>query len=382
MILYDPALNINFRDYGIMLPIVPDRGKQVLDFMNTHYYPGTRGKTFPYPGPVFSIADALEYLGITGGKTMPAEYSVITREDLERVHSKEFIASLYDKNSNSLESALLTAFELIDSRGRPNRYERQKAVRPLGDLFQTILAETGGTYLACRLALAGGPAFCYYMGGGMHHARYDCGSGFCLINDSVIAVTKLLSEFKLPLIWIIDLDVHKGDGSAELIHFARRRGELQNPRQPDKTEKPCVLTLSIHMAKGWPLDAESLAIAEEGRAPLIASDIDIGIDSGEEAEYTPQLAQGIKELENLSAALYPDRQKPDLVLVVDGADPYEHDGLLSGNLLKLSLEQCQERDNYVYRYVMDRSIPSAWILAGGYGERAWEPPAHFLMGVR
>jgi acetoin utilization deacetylase AcuC-like enzyme len=219
------------------------------------------------------------------------------------------------------------------------------------------------------------------MGGGSHHARYDTGSGFCLLNDVTIAVMKILSEFPLHLIWIIDMDVHKGDGTAELVNFARERGELQNPELPC-AEKPCVLTLSIHMAKGWPLDAESLSTAKEGRAPLIASDIDIGIDSGEENEYTPRLAEGIRELERLSAALYPSKTRPDFVLVVDGADPYEYDGLPSSGLLKLSLEQCLERDNYVYRYLTDRGIPSAWIQSGGYGDRAWEPTANFLLGIR
>jgi acetoin utilization deacetylase AcuC-like enzyme len=76
------------------------------------------------------------------------------------------------------------------------------------------------------------------------------------------------------------------------------------------------------------------------------------------------------------------KEKPDLVLVVDGADPYEHDELPSSALLRLSLEQCLERDNFIYRYVIDRNIPSAWIQAGGYGERAWEPSAHFLKSIR
>ena len=372
MILYDPALNMNFPDYGIMLPIAPDRGKQILDYMNSHYPLHTRGDTMPFPGPEMTITQAVDFLGIKSS-------AIITREDLERVHSKEFTATLYDGDGKGLESALLTTFELIDAQGKPNRYEPERAVKPLGGLFQTILAQVGGTYLACRLALVSdGPGFCYFMGGGMHHARYDSGSGFCLINDSIIAIAKLLSEPAQPgrecsgqLIWIIDLDAHKGDGSAELINFARKRGELQN-----------VLTLSIHMAKGWPLDSDSLSAAREGRAPLLGSDIDIGINPGEEAEYTPRLAEGINELERLSADLFPAKQKPDMVLVVDGADPYEHDELPSTAPLKLSLEQCFLRDNYVYRYVMYHGIPSAWIQAGGYGNRAWEPPANFLLKLR
>jgi len=407
LILYDPALIMDFHDYGIMLPIAPDRGKRVLEFMGVNCNSG--GDTAPYPGPVFNIAGAMAFLGIAGDcktNTPPSlPNSLITREDLERIHQKEFIASLYsDAGEKALEAALLVTFELIDAQGRLHRYEPERAKRPLADLFHTILAQVGGTWLACRLALAADSGFCYYLGGGMHHARYDSGSGFCLVNDVAIAAVKILfekicdkthsanSEKPVRLIWIIDMDVHKGDGTAELIRFARERGELQTPgsdalRKPNgaDSEKPCILTLSIHMARGWPLDEENLAAAKEGRSPLLPSDIDIGIEAGQEGEYTPRLAEGIRELERLSAALYlhPGAEiKPDLALVVDGADPYEHDELPSSILLKLTLEQCLARDNYVYHYLMDRRIPSAWIQSGGYGSRAWEPPAHFLMGAK
>jgi acetoin utilization deacetylase AcuC-like enzyme len=407
MILYDPALTMRFMDYGIMLPIAPDRAERVLEFLGRNFHSGTRGKTMPYPGPAFTIAAALGYLGESA--TDPAgSAGVITRQDLLRVHSKEFIAALFGEGAataagdlSALEAALLHTYELIDAQGKPHRYEPTRAKKPLTDLFNVILAQTAGTYLACRLALAEGPGFCYYLGGGMHHARYDAGSGFCLLNDVTIAATKILADNRIGktekpvrLIWIVDLDAHKGDGTAELVRFARQRGELADSANAGTgagtggttatggASTPCILTLSVHMAKGWPLDKENLAVAQPGRAPLIASDIDIGIDAGEEAEYTPHLKAGMAELERMSATLHGAPAKPDLILVVDGADPYEHDGLASSGLLKLSLEQCLERDNFVYRYTMDRNIPSAWIQAGGYGERAWDPSAYFLQGIR
>jgi acetoin utilization deacetylase AcuC-like enzyme len=371
MILYDQALTMVHRDYGIMLPISPAREEKILEFLGRNFVAGTRGATMPFPGPVFDIKAALAYLREPAGP-------VVTRRDIEKVHDRAFTAALYGEG---LEKALLNAYELIDSQGRPHRYEPEHAVKPLSGLFETIAAQAGGSYLACRLALAEGPGFCYYLGGGMHHARYDSGSGFCLINDVAIAALKILAEKPGDfLIWIVDLDAHKGDGTAELVRLARKRGECAVPVAVS-APAPCILTLSVHMTKGWPLDAENLAQAEPGRAPFVPSDVDIGVDSGEEPEYVPRLEAGLRQMETLSLA-YRRNSLPDLIIVVDGADPYEHDGLPSTGLLKLSLEQCLARDNLVYRYAVERNIPSAWIMAGGYGERAWEPPAHFLGGVR
>ena len=362
MILYDPATVTNYRDYGIMLPVPPDREKRVLEFLGDDY-------------PVMDMDAALAYLE---KENLAQKFPVITREDLERIHSNEYMEKLY---GDGLQTALFNTFELLDSDGKPSRYEPQLSIKPLSELFHTLITQAGGTYLACLLALAKHSApekkqagFCFYLGGGTHHARYDCGSGFCLINDIAAAAFKILAEKTLQ-IWIIDMDAHKGDGTAELISFARKRKELS---YPVPGSKPGILTLSIHMAKGWPLNNDESGIKndEYERAPLLPSDVDIGIEAGEEAEYVDRLAEGIRKLERLSI------KTPDLVIVVDGADPYEYDSLPSSNLLNLTLEQCVQRDTFVYRYLQDKGIPSAWLQSGGYGDRAWEPPAHFLKSIR
>ena len=81
-----------------------------------------------------------------------------------------------------------------------------------------------------------------------------------------------------------------------------------------------------------------------------------------------------KALEELSG--YP---KPDLAYVQLGADPYENDGLASTDLLKLTLEQMNERNRIIYRFLEERKIPATYIMSGGYGERAWEPYPDFLI---
>ncbi|MDR1252715.1 MAG: histone deacetylase [Treponema sp.] len=354
-LLYEPSCKFSHRDYGIMLPISPSRAARIIESLNA--------------APLDMTA-ASRKLGLPAGP-------VLSREDLERVHSKDFIAALYGEGpggKQSLLEAILSAWELIDEEGCPHRYEPEQATRPLEELFGKVLAQAGGTYLACRLALAaeiGGPGFCYYLGGGLHHARYEGGTGFCLINDIMIAARKIQAEQRAGLIWVVDVDAHKGCGTAELIHFARQRGELH--ALDGGADLPRIFNLSIHMTRGWPLDEETLAKARPGRAPCIPADVEIPIGAGQEYRYITELESGLRKLEQLS-----ETASPDLVIVVDGADPYEHDGLLSSSLMKLSLDQCIQRDRLIYDRLRNRNIPSAWIMAGGYGEQAWEPTAAFL----
>jgi acetoin utilization deacetylase AcuC-like enzyme len=359
MILYDPLFELDLPDYGIGIPVSASRSATIMRYL------AQQGSAFS----VYSLAFASALAGISG--------PVISRNDLERVHAKEYIARLYNEGPGpeSLKKELLAAYELINPDGSYNRYEPAQAVKPLADVFHRLLQQVAGSYLAARLALmtakdAPYPNFCYYLGGGMHHARYDAPSGFCLLNDVVIAARKIQAEGRASLIWIIDVDAHKGDGSAELVAFSRQRQETFADKNPQ------IITLSAHMAQGWPLDAESLAQAKPNRAPLIPSDIDIPIEEHQETQYNALLTKGFAQLEGLSG-----EREPDLVLVVDGVDCYEKDGLASSAPLALTLEQCVARDNLIFSFVQERRLPSAWIMAGGYGGHAWEPTARFLASL-
>jgi acetoin utilization deacetylase AcuC-like enzyme len=376
MLLYDQRLERNMPDYGISIPMSPSRSGKILRYLEERR-----------PGfPLLSLGEAAQGLGL--------DSPLLSREDLERVHQREYIARLYDESGRpggGLERELLKTYELVNRDGSYNRYDPAKAVKPLTELFTTILYRVSGSYLACRLALesrktlrgkipavlpeeppAGipGEGFCFYLGGGQHHGRYDTGSGFCLLNDVILAARKIQDEGRAALIWIIDVDAHKGDGSAELVKFSRDRGETFTGKDPE------IASLSVHMASGWPLDRESIAKAEKGRAPLVESDIDIPMAEHEEALYVPRLREGLDELERR----FPDR-KPGLAVVVDGVDVYEKDGLPSTRLLALTKEQCLERDRLIFSFLRDRDIPSAWLMAGGYGEDAWEPTANFLASL-
>ena len=174
-----------------------------------------------------------------------------------------------------------------------------------------------------------------------------------MVNDIVVALRKLQAENLIRTALVIDLDAHKGDGTAVLTQ-----------------EDSSITTLSIHMARGWPLDGE--AYDRQGRLnpSFIPSDIDIPVAAGEEHLYVAKLQDGLEKLVGIGP--------PDLAIVLAGSDPYEKDEQPSTGEQKLSLKQLKERDLLVYHYLKNQRIPRAYVTAGGYGERSWEVDWQFI----
>lgn len=227
-IFYNPANDFVMPDYGILIPIAPDRAKKV--------YEGLKEK-FP----------ALTYTDMTTIENF-------SREDLERVHDKEYIAKLLD-NEKTLEVEMLKCFELISSTGEFHRYDPTIAKKSLTSGFAIILKRVSMTYASSLVALETG--FSYHFGAGMHHAMSFGGRGFGMLNDIVLTLKKLQANNRIRTAWVIDVDAHKGDGTAELTK-----------------DDESIITLSIHMKNGWPLDE-----GDPAKDPwFIPSNIDIEVD--------------------------------------------------------------------------------------------------------
>jgi acetoin utilization deacetylase AcuC-like enzyme len=329
MILHDEKQNLGFSDFGIQIPVTDDRASKTFEKLKAH--------------PQLKDRISLWRRRPTG--------EMLTEEDLFRVHDRRYVARLF---SDEREKELIRTYELIDESGRFNRYDPASARLPLTELFDRILVRAAATVECCRIALETG--FCFSFGGGMHHALEDRGRGFCPVNDIVIALRKLQAEKAIGQAWVIDTDAHKGDGTAALT-----------------AGDDSIRTLSIHMARGWPLDEPARDAAGRLKPSFTPSDIDIPVDAGEEAHYVPRLQEGLRRMKRFSA--------PDLALVVYGADPYEKDALPSTAGLNLTLEQMKQRDLTVYRFLRAEGIPMAYLMAGGYGPDAWEVYAQFLETV-
>ncbi len=204
--------------------------------------------------------------------------------------------------------------------------------REIGFPWSTQMVErsrrsAGATVAAAKTALNEGIAA--NLAGGTHHAYRDTGSGFCVFNDSAIAARTLQKEINPSLkVSVIDLDVHQGNGTAAI---------LQNDDS--------IFTLSMHGANNFPFKKEQ-------------SDLDTALADGCNDEVY---------LHSLSAALYQldSRFKADCLIFLAGADPHEGDRL---GRLDISKEGMRLRDEMVFQYALDRQLPIAFSMAGGYGK--------------
>ena len=330
MILHHTRYAKRFSDYGILIPIVESRSTK-------------------------AFAAAVDDPGLGPLKNrwlVPDEPPPLSRDDLLRVHDTAYVDEFL---SDTPDRIIQQVFELVDSNGRYYRYDPGRATAPLKGLAQAALTAAAGSAHCCRVALD--EDFCYFLGGGTHHAMRAGGRGFCPLNDIVIAIRAMQAEGRVRTAWVVDVDAHKGDGTAELT-----------------LGDDSIRTLSVHMASGWPLSRPPLDADGNLHRPYYPSDVDIPIREGGDDRYVDALEQGLGLLETLTCG-----EKPDLVVVVAGADPYAGDVLPSTGGLELSLAQCLARDKLIYEFCEARSLPQAWLMSGGYGPDVWQVHAQFLV---
>jgi acetoin utilization deacetylase AcuC-like enzyme len=181
-----------------------------------------------------------------------------------------------------------------------------------------------GTIDGCLAALNNRIAF--NVAGGTHHAGTNWGEGFCMLNDQAIAANYLLDSDLLNSILIIDLDVHQGNGTAQIFEKEAR-----------------VFTFSMHGDKNFPFRKER-------------SDLDIPLADGVgDEEYLDILH---KTLPNLIS-----HHKPDFVFYLSGVDILSTDKL---GKLSLSKEACRERDRFVFEQCINNNLPVQVSMGGGY----------------
>lgn len=196
---------------------------------------------------------------------------------------------------------------------------------PLSDLLvsrEITIAE--GTRRCVDYALEYGVAF--NIAGGTHHAFTDRGEGFCLLNDIAIGSNYLLSKDPSARILVVDLDVHQGNGTAEIFR-----------------NDPRVFTFSMHGANNYPLEKET-------------SDLDVALQDGtEDKTYLSLLDFHLKALL--------DKLHPTFIFFQSGVDILDTDKL---GKLSVTREGCRRRDQLVLTLAKQNKIPLVASMGGGY----------------
>ena len=164
--------------------------------------------------------------------------------------------------------------------------------------------------------------------GGTHHAFYDRGEAFCMLNDQAIAAKYLINKKLAKKVMIIDLDVHQGNGTASIF----------------STNKE-VFTISFHGKKNYPFRKEK-------------SDIDVEFDDNTGDQFY------LNKLKNLIPNAI-DNFKPDFIFYLSGVDVLNNDKL---GRLGLSIDGCKERDKFILELCNKNSIPVQVSMGGGYSE--------------
>ena len=229
-----------------------------------------------------------------------------SEETLRRAHSIKYIRDVKNKTLDQKKIKKI-GFPLVDS------------------VIQRSLVATGGTVLAAKLAINYGIAC--NTAGGSHHANFEGGAGFCVFNDVAVAAQYLLDRGLAGRILIVDLDVHQGNGNADIFRDNRN-----------------VFTFSMHSKSNYP-------------AKKSVSDLDVELDDNlEDVEYIKILKFYLNQL---------NEENFDYVFYIAGVDIHFNDRL---GKLKVSDEGIRKRDEIISENFFSKGVPLCGVLGGGYNK--------------
>ncbi|MCS6983608.1 MAG: histone deacetylase [Leptospiraceae bacterium] len=299
--MFDFLSSLFFREFLRAEEFEPSKHKR--GFVYSHYYAGLPETTIIPVRKYSELYRKIKEHPILKKLPIFEVKGEVSRQDLLRVHTPEYLQDLYELN--------LTP-----------EIERSEII-VTHDILEYFLYGTMGTIQAMEMAFASGGVF-MNLSGGYHHAFRDHAEGFCLINDVAVGIEKLLDRYKASVL-IIDLDVHQGNG---VVHYFQDRKD--------------VFVFNLHQSDNYP-------IKEKGH-------LDIGLPSGTEgAEYLKALEEALLQIRQ--------RFHPDFLVYIAGVDPYEKD-LLGGFML--TKEDLRQREILVKQSLEYWNIPCTIVLAGGY----------------
>mmetsp|Transcript_30119 Transcript_30119/g.94487 ORF Transcript_30119/g.94487 Transcript_30119/m.94487 type:complete len:431 (-) Transcript_30119:149-1441(-) len=244
-----------------------------------------------------------------------------TRADMTAFHSDEYIRFLQEITQDNMQEALshLERFNL-------------GADCPVFDgLYEYCQTYTGGSISGAARINQGCSDIVLNWSGGLHHAKKGEASGFCYVNDIVLAILELLKVHVRVL--YIDIDIHHGDGVEEAFYTTDR-----------------VLTVSFHkFGEYFPGTGDVKDVgANAGKYYSVNFPLKDGIDDASYASiFKPVIGQIMQ--------MY----QPGAIVLQCGADSLCGDRLGCFNLTIRGHAEC-------VRFVLQQKVPTLILGGGGY----------------
>jgi acetoin utilization protein AcuC len=205
-----------------------------------------------------------------------------------RFHADDYLAVLRDAETG-LEPAVAASYGLGagDNPVFPGLWELARLV-------------AAGSVLAADLVARGEVTRAFHFAGGLHHAMPRRASGFCYVNDAVLAIMRL-REQGLRVAYV-DIDAHHGDG-------------VQHAFYAD----PSVITISLH-ERGERLFPGTGFVRERGAGDGVGFSVNLPLEAyTDSAVYLPAFEAVVPPLL--------ERFRPDVVVAQLGVDAHRTDPL-------------------------------------------------------
>ncbi|MFZ4450689.1 acetoin utilization protein AcuC [Salibacterium aidingense] len=273
--------------------------------------------------------DLLQKMGAIDDKHVQSP-RMATDEEIGLIHDKPYI------------DAVKAAGEGRLSRGIANNYGLGTDDTPVfSNMHEAAALLVGGTLTAVDLVMEGKSEHALNLGGGLHHGFRGKASGFCIYNDSSIAIEYIRRHYGARILYV-DTDAHHGDGVQWAFY-----------------DDPDVCTLSIHET-GRYLFPGTGDVHEKGSGQGYGFSINLPIDAfTEDASFLEVYENAFKEMMEFF--------KPDVVVTQNGADAHYYDPLTH---LSNSIRAYREIPKIAHQLSHDY-CSGRWIAVGGGGYDMW-----------
>lgn len=270
----------------------------------------------------------LEMGAISDSQLIPSRMA--TDEEIMLVHDQHYVEAVKVAGKGEL------------SIGVANNYGLGTEDTPIFDhMHEASATLVGGTLQAVETVLSGKASHAFHLGGGLHHGFQGKASGFCVYNDSAIAIEYARKHFGARVLYV-DTDAHHGDG----VQFSFY-------------EEPDVCTLSIHET-GRYLFPGTGSVGEKGAGQGYGTSINIPVDAfTEDDSFLHCYETALRE----AAEFF----KPDVIFTLNGADAHYFDPLTH---LSLSIESYKAIPAIAHQ-VAHEYCEGRWIAVGGGGYDMW-----------